>query len=520
MLNKETEGGLIRQIESKRSQDRIRALGIVPVKAGEAGRKQVRHRYEVMQEIRRTSRKHGGSMLQASEKRAVEIGLENLARTAGYPDPLRLAWALETEAVADLAKGPMFVTVGKKNKAATVTLAVDDDGVAEITCVRGEKVIKSVPPDVKKDKNVAELFERLAGLRKSASRMKQSLEEAMCRGDEFLASELRELWSHPVLRPRLARLVFVGAEEAGGKSAPMLMGYPDKDARVLRDCEGKIEPLKGSDRLRLAHALDLLRTKKWDKWQRDCFQSERVQPFKQIFRELYVPSAKEGPEATETTRYSGHQVQPRQALALLGTRGWITRSEEGVQKTFYKEKITARTHFDEYCFTPADVEGLTLNALSFHRAGKWEALKFKDVPPRVFSECMRDMDLVVSVAHRGGVDPEASESTVEMRGSLLRETCKLLEIANVTVKGSHATIRGQRSDYSLHLGSGTIHLMPGGALWIVPIHSQHRGRLFLPFADDDPKTAEVISKAILLARDSEIRDPSISEQITARAKGP
>ncbi len=33
------------------------------------------------------------------------------------------------------------------------------------------------------------------------------------------------------------------------------------------------------------------------------------------------------------------------------------------------------------------------------------------------------------------------------------------------------------------------------------------------FADDDPKTAEVLSKILLFARDKEIKDPTILEQI-------
>jgi hypothetical protein len=103
---------------------------------------------------------------------------------------------------------------------------------------------------------------------------------------------------------------------------------------------------------------------------------------------------------------------------------------------------------------------------------------------------------------------------VELRAAVLRETCALLEIANVAVEKSRATIRGQRATYSMHLGSGSVQVLPGGSLLIVPVHGQHRGRLFLPFADDDPKTAEVVSKAILLARDAEIQDPSIAEQIT------
>lgn len=47
------------------------------------------------------------------------------------------------------------------------------------------------------------------------------------------------------------------------------------------------------------------------------------------------------------------------------------------------------------------------------------------------------------------------------------------------------------------------------------MHAQHRGRLFLPFAYEDPKTAEVLSKILLLVRDTEIKDPTILEQILA-----
>jgi len=149
----------------------------------------------------------------------------------------------------------------------------------------------------------------------------------------------------------------------------------------------------------------------------------------------------------------------------------------------------------------------------FTRRDVWRPLALACVPSRVFSEVMRDLDLVVSVAHRGGVDPEATASTVEMRAALVRETCALLGIANVTLKSRHVLIEGTLGSYSLHLGSAVVHRQPGGALCIVPVHGQHRGRLFLPFVDDDPRTAEVISKVVLLARDARIKDPSILEQI-------
>lgn len=167
-------------------------------------------------------------------------------------------------------------------------------------------------------------------------------------------------------------------------------------------------------------------------------------------------------------------------------------------------------------FTPTEVEGLTLEGVEFTRRKEWKPIELFQVPPLVFSEVMRDLDLVVSVAHQGGVDPEATASTVEMRSALVRETCRLLQITNVKLENSHALIAGHLGSYSVYLGSAVVHRQPGGSHCIVPVHSQHRGRVFLPFADNDPKTAEVVSKVLLLAKDREIKDPTILEQILAR----
>jgi hypothetical protein len=51
---------------------------------------------------------------------------------------------------------------------------------------------------------------------------------------------------------------------------------------------------------------------------------------------------------------------------------------------------------------------------------------------------------------------------------------------------------------------------------VLPVHSQHRGRIFLPFVDEDPKTAEVISKVILFAEDRKLKDPTILAQIAGQ----
>jgi hypothetical protein len=341
-----------------------------------------------------------------------------------------------------------------------------------------------------------------------------ALEQTMCRGDVFTGGELAKLFAHPLLGNALPRLVMCGETGAGGT----VCGYPDKNGRALRDHAGRLEPLATGDSLRIAHPLDLLATGDWHAWQAECFRAERVQPFKQVFREVYTPVGGEKGDASgrggnRTSRYAGQQVQPRQALALFGARGWVARPEEGVQRTFHKERITVHVEFEEGFYTPAEIDGLTLAGVSFARPARREPVAIDAVPPRLFSEVMRDLDLVVSVAHRGGVDPEASHSTVEMRAALLRETCTLLSLGGVRFEGPRAMITGQLGEYALHLGSGVIHKLPGGTIWVIPVHSQHRGRVFLPFADDDPKTAEIISKALLLVRDGEIQDPAILAQI-------
>lgn len=500
MLNRVKKKELLTRMIKKRYQDAVRALGLLPLASGKSREGDLLDRYKAMQEFIRTS-KQFGSQRQASEKRAAQIGQENLARTAGYPDPIRLQWAMEARAVADLADGPISVKV----EGVSVTLGIDPWGEIEFTVTKEGKALADIPPKLKKDKRIAALRERKTELKRQASRIRIALEQFMCRGESVTAVELQEMMKHPLLAPMLSGLVLVGDG---------VLGYPISGGKVLEDHAGNKEALKKTETVRIAHPVDLLPAKSWHAWQRDCFAKERIQPFKQVFREYYPITNPEKDEVTQSRRYAGHQVQPRKALALLGGRGWVHHPEEGVRKTYHDAGVIAWLEFGEPFYTPAEIEGLTLEAVRFtKRSGDGKPLKLADLPPRLFSETMRDLDLVVSVAHRGGVDPEASASTLEMRATLVRETCALLKLTNVRIKENAVLIKGEMGEYTVHLGSGIARKIPGETLFIVAVQAQHRGRLFLPFADNDPRTAEVMSKVLLLARDKEIKDPSIISQI-------
>ncbi|WP_299409360.1 DUF4132 domain-containing protein [Acaryochloris sp. IP29b_bin.148] len=492
--------GLIKRLQTKRHQDSVRALGLLPLARGKKRDADLLERYQIIQEFLRESRKFG-SQRQASEKLAARISMDNLARTAGYPDPQRLEWAMEGMAIQDLAAGAVSVEIDP----VTVSLSITPDGKPQISVLKNGKSLKSVPAKLRKNPEIKALQQRKKEITQQASRITQSLEQSMCRGDQFTGTELKQLLAHPLLKPVLQRLVFIESDTG-------VAGLPQVDGLFNHD--GQTVAIKASMQLRIAHPVDLAERDDWHLWQQYCFQTGLVQPFKQIFRELYVlTTAEQQGRGPGSCRYAGHQVNPRQSLALLGKRGWVTHPEEGIRRTFHDQQIVVWLEFEEGWYTPTEVEGFTLDQICFCDRTTYKPLELSAVPSRLFSEVMRDLDLVVSVAHQGGVDPEASASTVEMRASLLQETSRLLQLNNIQLQKSHALIEGKIGSYSIHLGSAMVHRQPGGAICVVPVHSQHRGRLFLPFADNDPKTAEVISKAIMLAKDYEIKDPTILEQI-------
>jgi uncharacterized protein DUF5724/uncharacterized protein DUF4132 len=541
---------LVVQILEKRKGDALRAFGLLPLGVPgsefrvpssrspnselETRNSELAERYKIVQEFLRTSRKFGPQR-RTNEKLAASIALENLARAAGYPDPIRLEWAMEARENLDLAAGPVTIEVSSPRGPVSVTLSINDWGEPRLATSRDGKSLKAIPGAIKKDPDVVELQHRKEEIKRQAARMRLSLEEAMIRGAAFTGAELRDLLRHPVLAPMLRNLVFSGGQsavtggvgewESGrvGAGSPTLplshspthaMGYPVQGGAVLEAHDGTVTPVGVEDTFRIAHPYDLLQTGEWHLWQRDCFRRERIQPFKQVFRELYVLTEAEQVDGTQSRRYAGHQVNPKQAMALLGRRGWTGGFQgDNVQRTFHDQGLTARLELEYGWGTPGAVEAPSIENVHFSRRGEWKPLKLEEIPPRLFSEVMRDVDLVVSVAHVGGVDPEATASTVEMRTALLRETCTLLKLENVRLEGSHVFIDGQLGTYSVHLGSAVVHVQPGGHLCIVPVHSQHRGRIFLPFADNDPRTAEVVSKVLLLAKDKEIKDPTILEQI-------
>ena len=100
-----------------------------------------------------------------------------------------------------------------------------------------------------------------------------------------------------------------------------------------------------------------------------------------------------------------------------------------------------------------------------------------------------------------------------MRRRIIKGNLELFQVKNVRLQGNHALIDGTLGQYTVHLGSGVVHQVGNAMLYVLPVHSQHRGKIFLPFVDEDPKTAEILSKILMFAEDRKIKDPSVFAQI-------
>ena len=487
---KETE----KKIEDKRNKDLVASYSLIPLLKDK--QKDALHRYQFLQKFLKESKKFGAQR-RASEAKAVNISLENLSRNMGYSDVTRLIWNMETALINEMKE----YFVPKKLDDVDVYIKIDDLGQSEIIYEKAGKELKSLPTKLKKDKYIETIKEVHKNLKEQYRRSRKMLEEAMEDGIEFYGYEIENLMTNPVIAPILKSLVFKMGNDLGY--------YVDKK---LKSAKKKSVAIKDNSLLKIVHCFDLFESGEWATYQKGIYDRELKQPFKQVFRELYVKTVDEKGR-DKSLRYAGHQVQPAKTVALLKTRRWIIDGQEGLEKVYYKKNIIAKIFALADWFSPADIEAPTLEEVQFFDRKTFKPILIDDVPDLIFTEVMRDIDLVVSVAHVGDVDPEASHSTIEMRKAIVEFNCKLFKLKNVTFAENHALIKGERAEYSIHLGSGLIHQKAGSAINVLPVHSQHRGRVFLPFIDDDPKTAEIMAKVLLFAQDDKIKDVFILEQI-------
>ena len=148
---------------------------------------------------------------------------------------------------------------------------------------------------------------------------------------------------------------------------------------------------------------------------------------------------------------------------------------------------------------------------------------------------MRDVDLFVGVASVGN-DPNWSDggpggryrdywrdysfgdlsATAQTRKTVLQRLIPRLKIADrCSFSEKFLQVRGNLRSYKIHLGSGNILMTPNDQYLCIVAKPSARsgdGKLFLPF-EGDGILSQILSKALLLAEDTKITDPTIVSQI-------
>ena len=509
-LGRVTQNELEAEIDRARNKDLLMSYPLIPIcEKGDAFNETILHRYEYLQKFKKESRQFGAQRRQ-SEGEAVEIALQNLSRSAGYTDVNRLNLNMESALIEKVRE----VFDWQADSGYEVRINVGESGkpCVEYRKEGAEKLLKSAPAALKKtelNEHVQDVYKRL---KQQHERTRAMFENFMTEQVQLPAQEIASLLKNPVVSPIVNALVFITKEGETGlicvsEENIFLLNWDNSQKEIERETE-----------LRVAHAWDFYTSKHWHEWQNFIFENKIVQPFKQVFRELYV-KLEEELEKNKSFIFAGNQIQPKKAVATLKSRRWIADYESGLQKVFYKQNLIAEIYAQADWFSPADIECPAIEYVYFsprrYTGIKSEAFKIKDIDDILYSEIMRDVDLAVSVAHAGSVDPETSHSTIEMRRAVCEFTLPLFKIENVRFEKNFAFIKGSRAEYSVHLGTGLVRKTAGSAINIIAVHSQQRGKLFLPFVDEDPKTAEVLSKILMLARDESIKDPYILEQINA-----
>lgn len=278
-------------------------------------------------------------------------------------------------------------------------------------------------------------------------------------------------------------------------------------------------------------------------WRNLLIKNEISQTIKQAFREIYVLTDAERNTRTYSNRFAAHILKQHQYMALAKERSWRgelaglwddgdnssvsqVSSEYRLTAHFVTQPIEEPTENRVFLYVTTDKIYFTRNSVE---------LELSEVPVRIFSEVLRDVDLFVGVASVGndptwqdnGGEPRYQQywqaysfgdlnEMAKTRKSVLEMLLPRLKIGKVAhIDGNFLVVQGKLRTYKIHIGSTNILMLPNDQyLCIVPDRSKKdvTSQLFIPF-EGDAALSVVLSKAMLLADDDKITDSTIVSQI-------
>jgi hypothetical protein len=486
----------------RRNQTAVKALGLLPL---EGGLPEALERYLLLKEFEHESNEFGAER-RANERAAVQAALTNLAQLTGHADAQRLEWAMEAEC------GQGQDPIGKSWVAGECRAELQmSGGEPRLRFYKGEKLLKSAPTAIKDTDHYTEMKELHKTAQQQFRRLKQTFERMMCEQESLSGSDLESLSKLPVARRLLSRLVFAHQDRVFGT-------YEENSLRPLA---GKWLPIENKATLTIAHPHVLFSHQQLAPWQAEIVKREWLQPFKQVFREVYLPTRNEMIEEW-MTRISGQQVKAGMAGQILPSRDWIVRSSDTaeVYRLDRRRGLLAQWEFSEPGHYLGELPTTDAGRIGFYSveimgAGhrRVKRLTLAEVPPIFFSEVARDADLVISVANTNATAPTSAE-VLARRQEAIRLVLEPMRLEGVSLEPDHVRVRGRRANYRISY-SGSITREPDHQAILFPAGLRLGDeKLYLPFSDeDDPAISYVVTTTILLANDDQIKDKGLAQAL-------
>lgn len=288
------------------------------------------------------------------------------------------------------------------------------------------------------------------------------------------------------------------------------------------------------------------------RWRGWLEANEITQPFKQAHREVYILTDAERTTVDHSNRFASHIIRQHQFAALCQLRGWrfvlqgdwdswnapyLDMPQYGLRAEFLVDPMEGQNDVTQaFVYTNLATEHVQFFRIEDAVCDRMTPVPLEEIPPIVFSEVMRDIDLFVGVTSIGN-DPEWQErgadepyadywekfsfgdlsQTAVTRKQTLESIMPRLAIAEQChFDGNFLVVRGNLRTYKIHLGSGNILMTPDDQyLCIVQKRGNGNKRtdnLYLPFEGDNTLSL-ILSKAFLLAEDDKIKDPTITNQL-------
>jgi hypothetical protein len=483
----------------------------------------------------------------ASVKKQLGKAFDSAAEKAGLT-----AQELEELAVPNFG----LTAVGELKKPlgdATAWLHINEESAAELTWLKADgKALASPPASVKQDQaaEVKTLKQHEKEINQQLTAQRVRLERLFLEERSWPLADFRARYlDHPLVGV-LARKLIWRFSPGSADDVPRCGIWSDGK---LVDHSGASISLSADTRVSLWHPIQasVNQVQAWRAW---LEAYEVRQPFKQAHREIYVLTDAERQTGAYSNRFAAHILRQHQFSALCLQRGWRYRLQGpfdsantpdidlpgGWRAEFWVE--TVEQGGDAGILTRGDVSHagiflyITTDQVRFYRDGSLVPSLLAEVPPLTFSELMRDVDLFVGVCSVGN-DPTWTDGglggfgrqywqaysfgelfpSAEARRAVLARIIPRLKIAERCALGDRFLIvKGNLRTYKIHLGSGNVLMSPDDLyLCIVPdqaAKAKRGGKLYLPF-EGDQLLSVIISKALLLAADDQITEPTIANQI-------